>query len=236
MDDDTVELHNLDASEVLEPADLHQPKALALARRLRRLGTGAPIEAVVSPVMGPGGRHALANAEVVVCCVDNDAARAFVGSWARRYGLVLLDLGTAVRREGPRWRAGADIRLLLPGDGCILCRGGLADPAARGPAADWRTERAGSLRTLNGTAANLGLGLLEQLLFGRLQGSTWLRLEIDESGIPLVTRIASPPVQDCPGCAETFQGEEHGSLCAIRQQIRLPEALRTVMSDAGPGW
>jgi hypothetical protein len=99
------------------------------------------------------------------------------------------------------------VRLILPGDGCLECWGGLADAQARGPGSDWREERAGSLRTLNQTAAHLGLTLLEQLLAARVHGSTWLRVEIAADGVPAVERVARTPRSDCPGCAESFRGK-----------------------------
>lgn len=65
-------------------------------------------------------------------------------------------------------------------DGCILCLGGLADwaqarslffPVSRRTEADWRRQRAGSLRSLNPIAAHLGLRLLEDLVAERVDGS-----------------------------------------------------------------
>ncbi|HLV78936.1 MAG TPA: ThiF family adenylyltransferase, partial [Chthonomonadaceae bacterium] len=207
VDADTVELHNLDASEWLLPSDLGQPKSEALARHLLRLGTGAPVEGIVADIRSREGKAALSHAEVVACCVDNDAARGFVGAWARRYGLVLLDLGVGVHRDAGGWRAGGDVRLIVPGDGCLECWGGLADPEARGQAADWRQERAGSLRTLVQSVGHLGLTLLEQLLLSRLPGSAWLRLEIDAIGMPVIRHLRRAVSRECPACQETFQGQ-----------------------------
>jgi len=201
VDADRVERHNLDATEGVRPPDLGRFKAEVLASHLQRLDTGAPVVPVVAEVRAAPGQAALADAEVAVCCVDNDAARRFVGHWAHHGGLVLLDLGTGVRRNGEVWRAGADVRLILPGEGCLSCWGGLAEPAAPESGEDWQQERAGSLRTLNQLAAHLGLALLEQLITGRLAGSIWMRLEIGAAtGIPSVRTVPRPPTGVCADC------------------------------------
>ncbi len=204
---DRVEPHNLDAGEGLTPADLGRWKAEALADHLLRLGTGAPVEAIPVRVQDPEARPALADAELLIGCVDNDAARSFLGRWARRCGLPLLDFGTSVRREGGEWRAGADVRLLLPGDGCLLCVGGLANPEAPEAPADWRSARAGSLEELNGCAAGAGLLLLTQLLSGRLGESVWGRLELSgHTPWPEFRTMPRSVLPNCAGCAENFAG------------------------------
>lgn len=210
---DRVERHNLDAGEGLTPADLGRPKAEALAEYLLRLGTGAPVEAVVARIQDEAARPALADAELLIGCVDNDAARAFLGRWARCNGLPLLDFGASVRREGDRWRAGADVRLVVPGDGCLLCLGRLAAGEADQGGGDWRQQRAGSLEELNGCAAGAGLLMLTQFLAGRRGQSAWGRLELDgEAGWPELQTVPRTSLSGCPGCAENFSGWDGNEL------------------------
>jgi hypothetical protein len=115
---------------------------------------------------------------------------------------------------------GAEVRLVLPGDGCLLCLGGVAHPSHvdavfRSRAdeerfqsqRDWRRERAGSLRSLNQVAAGLALRLLEDFLAGRVERSMWLRLEYGGDGTPTVHRPESERMSDCPMCAHIGTGD-----------------------------
>lgn len=73
--------------------------------------------------------------------------------------------------------------------------------------ADWRRQRAGSVRSLNQTAVGLGLRLLEDLVAGRGEGSTWLRLEFDADGVPRLERPHRPADARCPVCAVAGLGD-----------------------------
>jgi hypothetical protein len=99
---------------------------------------------------------------------------------------------------------GADVRLVLPGERCLLCLGGLADlEGARRVLAsadaeqafhagrDWRRERAGSLRSLNHLAASVALRLWEDLVAGLVRASTWTHIEFDPSGRLTVSHPSS---------------------------------------------
>jgi hypothetical protein len=102
----------------------------------------------------------------------------------------LLDVGTGVlTSESGEPLLGADIRWIVPGEGCLLCIGGLANPqqvevVRQGLHAEqqyraqrhWQQERRGSLRSLNMVAVGLALRMLEDYLAMRLQTSRWLRL------------------------------------------------------------
>src|SRR5207244_2021060 len=93
-------------------------------------------------------------------------------------------------------RMGADVRLVLPGR-CLSCFGQITGlgPAsttllqalAPPPSSAFQNERLGSLRSLNTVAAGLGQTLLEQLIDGRLTASTWLQLDVDDTGVPRLT-------------------------------------------------
>ncbi len=127
---------------------------------------------------------------------------------------------------------GADVRLALPAETCLLCLGGLRDEAgARHALAsadaeraiyaqrDWRRERAGSLASLNHLAVSLALRLYEDLLSERVQTSTWIHLEFDDAGrlavnspIPQFPNSPIPQFPNSPTpcrlCALTGWGEE----------------------------
>ncbi len=107
------------------------------------------------------------------------------------------------------------MRLILPGDRCLLCWVGVANPATAmerlrsgpGPRGPWHAERAGSPRSLNSVAAHLGLRMIEDLVAGRLSRSAWVCVEWDEAGIPRLEHRSPVRRPDCPLCARYGLGD-----------------------------
>jgi len=194
IDPDRVELHNLDAMDCVGEGDLGQYKVDAIQSHLQGAASPLGISSVAGSALSEEAWEPMTTADVLISCVDNNAARLLVGGIASVYAKPILDVGTGIfavdgARTSDRRTMGADVRLIVPGDGCLLCIGGIRDPREsvtalrnelQGIAAfhpPWQARRAGSLRSLNETAVHLGLGLLENLVAGTLEGSTWLRLE-----------------------------------------------------------
>ncbi|HIE51603.1 MAG TPA: ThiF family adenylyltransferase, partial [Armatimonadetes bacterium] len=248
VDPDRLEEPNLDAMDSVTSADLGRFKVEVLADNLAQECPWTQFLPLPRSVLTSEAVALLKGADVLICCVDNDAARLFVGALACLYHQPLLDIGTGVfhsalshhvqaeEREGqlPYPRAGspipsdlgADVRLILPGDGCLLCAGGVADlaraqaelhsqlpnsPVASFPQTnEWWRERAGSLRSLNQIAVHLGLNLLENLMVGRLQSSVWLRWEVAEDGQPRLQTHSVSSAEGCPLCALAGRGDVRG--------------------------
>jgi len=217
IDPDVLEPHNLAEMALVRVADIGRPKAEAVAERLRARMPACRIEAIAQAIAAPGARRVAAAHPWLWQCVDNDAARLGGALVAAAYHRVLVDVGTGIELDGPRRRLGADIRLILPGDGCLLCRGGLGDP--HGAWTAWlagRTSgagtapprRAGSLRSLNQVATGLALRLAEDAVGERLSRSAWLRLEFDPSGTPRILDMRPAAVADCPLFARAGSGDE----------------------------
>ncbi|MBC7239443.1 MAG: hypothetical protein H5T71_05025 [Chloroflexi bacterium] len=86
----------------------------------------------------------------------------------------------------------------------------LLDPKVRSQA-DWRMQRAGSLRSLNEIAVGAAIHMVQDLVIGRLEHSTWLHIECDESG-HLIAEYPSPHTggwgQRCALCARAGIGDE----------------------------
>lgn len=231
IDPDVVELHNLGEMDAALAADVGRPKAEALADHLRSLLTpgGGTVAPLVASIADPAALAVVKGCEVLVSCPDHDAARLAAAIAAALYHRVPLDIGTGIHftvGDGPvRNRAmGADVRLILPGDGCLLCRGNLAayaqavdDLCHHRPLAalqnrqrQWHTQRAGSLRMLNQPAVGLGLQMLQNLVAERLRASTWAHIEFDAAGRLQVT-YPQPPSSgqsaSCPLCARAGLGD-----------------------------
>lgn len=241
LDPDVMEDHNLDGD--LPPLHEGRPKVQAAARYLRGLvRPGAVVDARVLPIASPAAGALLAGADVVLCCVDNDAARLWANAWALALLKPFVDMATGVHAHG----AEADLRCLPPGTGCLACVGGFAQggqllqqlQSAQPPAtpADVRQQRRGSLRSWGQISAHLGLRLLEQLYAGQLDRALHRRVSETPDG-GLQVRDFSPPrpglapasTGTCPVCA-ALQG---AGLAAVQ-----PEGLQAVaraMLDAGAG-
>jgi len=184
---------------------------------------------------------------VIFCCADSDAARLATALVTTLYHRVLIDIGTGVFMEPStantgehgddgetarttgsarssslplRRTMGADVRIIVPGDGCLLCLGNLRDYVRAVedlcnhwslPESDegWTRQRAGSSRSLNQMAAGLGLRMLEDLTAERLRESTWAHLEIADTSRLSVTYPQHGQTQDqCPLCARAGCGDD----------------------------
>ena len=225
IDPDVVEEHNLGEMDAVTDADLSKPKVEAIVTHLHQLTT-SPDQLIVIPssVTADSALAACKRADVLFCCADNDAARLVTAILATLYHKVLVDIGTGIhftmtddQIRNPQFAIrnrtmGADVRLILPGDGCLLCRGNLTNYNQavenlcnhRPPVdlqTDWNRQRAGSLRSLNQLAAGLGLHMLQELVTERIQQSVWARVEFDETGQLAVQYPPTQPSTDIPACA-----------------------------------
>ena len=230
IDHDLVELHNLGEMTDLSEQDIGRPKVEALADAFRRRVGSAfiQIDPIAKSVLSWEALSAIKECDFISCCVDDDAARLACGLLAAAYLKPLLDFGSSIllppSRSGSKvsqLRMGTDIRLILP-DACLACMGGVADrsfaphdlaaaldgitlPAPR--IRDWRTERAGSLRSLNGVGVHLALRLLEDFCSGQVTSSRWVRFEVAATGEMRLNYPEWQPVAHCPVCALRGQGD-----------------------------
>jgi len=227
IDPDRLEPHNLGEMDSVHWADVGRYKVEAIVEILHTYASGVYTTLPV-PVTADSARAACTQADVLICCVDNNAARLATARLATRYHKVLLDVGTGIAFPAHAEHApihddrtmGADVRLVLPGDGCLLCWGSLTNvdqavddllhprPLATQPA--WHRQRAGSLRTLNQRAAALGIQMLQDLVVERVQTSLWAHLTVDPHGWVQV-QYPSPPrpagATPCRLCARAGLGD-----------------------------
>lgn len=226
IDPDRLEPHNCDAMDLAIPMDCGRFKAEVVAERITEVNQSARPLVVPESVFSRRAYEALKQADVIVCAVDAPAPRLATGALAASYLKPWLDLGTGVFQEGPQgmghsrrhgvahMQMGADIRLVLPGHGCVLCWGGLA-AAPQGlreweqgaGLVDWHRQRAGSLRSLNMLAVATGLRWLEELIMGRLTESQWQRVEINQQGLAEWRTMNPRRDPACGLCAQVGRGD-----------------------------
>lgn len=198
LDPDAMSPHSLDGD--LPPLHEGRPKVVALHRQLRGLlRPGASLELRQLAVSSPAAGAVLAGVDLIVCATDNDAARLWADAWGLAMHKPRLVVASGLHAHG----AEADLRLLLPGAGCLCCTGGfaqLADLPAQlslaGPVptpATWQQQRPGSLRSWNGLVTHAGLRLLEHLLAGRVRQTLFRHLAETAEGTLQVRDWTPPP-------------------------------------------
>jgi hypothetical protein len=199
IDPDVLELHNLGEMVGCLDASLGVSKAAAIAERLQRLDLGVVIQAVTAPVQSLDALFALKEADLVISCPDNPAARLATAGVAALYLKPVLDLGSGILGGASSREMGLDVRWLPPGR-CVHCVA-LPRPAVEPP-------RLGSLRSLNTWAVGLGFTLLEQFIAGSLAEPLWVQVDLSTDGLPRQQCMILPPNHTCPICAQTARGDE----------------------------
>lgn len=96
IDHDRIEASNLNRWQGGMPADVGQPKARVLARRLARMTPGARIEYLCRSLDHPNAIAAVARSDVVIGLLDNDAARWQLCHVAIHYMVAYFDAGVVI--------------------------------------------------------------------------------------------------------------------------------------------
>ena len=201
IDPDRVEFHNIDTGDCLTLEDVGEFKVTAQVHNLRKnLFPNNPpggIKPIPYLLNSYRALEACREADIIICCVDQDFPRFAAGYLGSIYLKPVLDMGTGVFYSDDNQREmGADIRLFVPGDACIQCMGGTAGRIDNSRIfiqreqeesfmmnRNWRNERAGSLRSLNQIAAHIGIRMLEDFVSERISSSRWVRVNFDSQGI-----------------------------------------------------
>lgn len=262
VDPDRLEPHNLGEMDAVDVADLGKPKVAVIARSIKEqdLVIDQSTTVVVDTILSFSALLALKPTDIIVCCVDNSAARWATACIAALYLKPLLDLGTGIfinpnvpqrsqigenetfERLELR-QMGADVRLILPGR-CLVCYGGigglerareelLADAAIDSTSIpsspNWREQRAGSLRSLNGLAVSLGLHLLEDFVAARLRDNAWLHVEFSDQGIASIEHRHPRRATNCSLCSLAGRGDD--GLGEVHGLLSSPDFLADRQAD-----
>ncbi len=230
IDPDHIEPHNLGEMDIITSADIGRAKVSALADHLHTLVAGQSVTytAVVAPITDPAALEMARSCDILCCCADNDAARLATAILSTLYHKVLLDIGAGIFDETHGAHnsrdMGADVRLVLPGDGCLLCRGSLGnyDQAIEElchshlranqleNTIPWQQQRAGSLRSLNQIAVGVGVQMLQDLIAEHIRSSVWTAVEVGGDGRVAVrypTLLSAREDNDCTLCRRAGLGD-----------------------------
>ena len=239
LDPDTMSPHSLDGDL---PAMMEgHPKVVALRRQLQGLTRpGTTLDLRMLPVSSPAAGALLIHADIIICAADNDAAALWADAWGLAMHKPRLVVASGLHPHG----AEADLRLLLPGDGCLCCTGGFSQstelPAqiAMGGALPvplpGLRQRVGSLRSWGMVATHTALRMVEHMAAGRIRRSLFRRLVEGEDG-GLEVRDWTPArtrQEACPMCSRL---EGRGS-AAVNAELLHALVLATIgAGEAGDG-
>jgi hypothetical protein len=206
IDPDVILPHNTPAMDVAPRTRPGTPKVQAIRSFLKRIGFARLPLGHRATALSPAAFASAAGSDVLVSAVDHNRGRLEVSMLATLFLRPHLDLGTGVLEREGRTQVGFDVRMIVPGDGCLICVGGLPDLARARPG-DFREERVGSSRSLNGAAVGHGMRLLERFFAGTLRRTVWQRYEETPTGSDRLTSVNRGGAEDCPLCRMQGLGE-----------------------------
>ena len=134
MDHDNLEASNLNRVRGARRADVGENKAAVLARYISSLGLRVEVTSIASRVDSSEGVDALASADVVFGCTDDQVGREALNMAAYMYAQPLIDVGLggqmASGRNGQpylRYHYGRVSTILPEAGECLFCQGVLTE-------------------------------------------------------------------------------------------------------------
>ncbi len=109
--------------------DLGAKKVSIVARHLRSLGFPSEILPVAEDIRTEHATRMLLDSDIAILTTDTHSSRAFANQLAYQYWLPIIDVGTCVgtSKEGSISGMPIEVRVLLPDNACLWCRGGVID-------------------------------------------------------------------------------------------------------------
>jgi molybdopterin/thiamine biosynthesis adenylyltransferase len=128
IDPDRVERSNLNRLFGAGIADLGRTKVEVYAGIIKRISETTRVTALPLSLLDRSDQQAIAfarSADVIAGCVDNDGARLILNQIAVRYLIPLVDGGSGIHLDAHSQvqAAGGQVQRVLPGAGCLECRG-----------------------------------------------------------------------------------------------------------------
>ncbi|MFE3205721.1 HesA/MoeB/ThiF family protein [Embleya sp. NPDC059237] len=217
VDPDTVERSNLNRLLGATEADTGRAKVDVYADLARAVAPTTTVDAVRGPILGGQALDRVRAADLLLGCVDNHGARLVLNQLAVQYVIPYLDAGTGARIDDTNrvTHVGGQVQAVLPGIGCLECRGfidarraafDLAPPHVRSReiAHGYGTrDPAPSVVFLNGVVASLLVAQAVQLLSGALpapSGGSVPAITLYDLLSPSLAPVGVEPTETCPTC------------------------------------
>ncbi len=122
IDHDKVEKSNLPRLYGAKKSDVGKPKSSVLAKHLSSVGFSRKVKHLESSVIEGWTLDLLLEADVVMCCTDNQRSRSFLNDFAYQYCIPVIDSGCRVT-NGPEPQSALRVQVLVPGRACLWCTG-----------------------------------------------------------------------------------------------------------------
>lgn len=240
IDPDRVEETNLNRLLGATQKDIRKPKVAVMTRELKRYDDRINVKPIFARIQDEEAHRAILGADMIINCLDNDAARLEAQILAARYLKPLMDLGSGIfLDEQKRVRElGGQIAFYFPGGQCLLCQG--LDPSkivseqirevqqAVGYIAG-TPETPPAVITLNAVIAGLGMDLLTRYLTGFAKVPSYLKYDLLRHQ---ALELNFQKRRGCPICGE--DGVE-GKGDELEEPLRLKSAsLSTSTIESAP--
>lgn len=132
IDPDVVEQSNLRRIVGSRTSDIGSKKAEVVARYLDTLGLATKITALTDDVRHGRVVRRLLDCDIVMSTTDTQSSRALLNQVSYQYWLPLIDVGVRIgtSKDGGISGMPAEVRTLLPDNGCMWCRKGVLSSQA----------------------------------------------------------------------------------------------------------
>jgi hypothetical protein len=196
-------------TDLFHPEDVGNNKAECLAARMKQIFQHVHVEAIAESIASKYALQSIRSVDMIATCVDNDSARLCAGLFSQLYMIPHLDVATGIYSRAGGIQGGGDIRLILPGNSCMLCTGGIANIERLVENHKWRARRDGSLRSINQISVGFAIHLIERWLMEDIQErSIWLRLEWEKGAHPRINSQQWQKRRRCPLCSCFGRGDQ----------------------------
>lgn len=228
IDHDKADASSLNRMVTATASDIGEFKVDILKRFALSLDPYAVVDVVRRDVRSPEGVAALAAADRIIGCVDDDGIRYFLTMFAAAHRKPYLDLATELG-EGQR-SFGGRVFYMIPGKGCLMCHG-LLDSAEIARAYEGEGDRAfrrsvygqpvesllgsgPSVISINGMIASLGVTeLMCEIANIKIANDTVHHSYMGTFGT--VVRPAHSPRPDCRICTKVTGNPQEAQIEAL---------------------
>ena len=221
IDPDCIEKSNLPRIPYAFPMDIAKPKVKAARQYIKSKNPKIKVIAIPKSVQEEKVQRILKQAHIILGAVDSEGARKILTQISEQACIPYIDTGTEIIPENQGYHAGGQVRVMLPGKGCLICINGIdlseaaLDLLCKEKAKDY--EKVGYIRGtsqtptpsvihLNGVISYLAIAQFIKLVFGEnLIGQKTVFYDQQKMSLLSADFGKNPR---CPLCGETFGKEE----------------------------